>query len=171
MTKWWDTLVCLVGYHSWSQTPQHPHKSTRVHNTTTSPQIFSGPFHSQLPYTYTELKIRAIYHAQDLWKLAPSCKQLHLLCLPDPTKFTRYYLQRCKWGLRKKAETVLALPKAGQRDRRRRSWGWAWEGVSPSHRWGSGGPPPGKFCKKWSKMVASESIWEAGGDHLHSRHM
>ena len=28
------------------------------------------------------LKIRTICHARDLWKLAQSCKQLHLLCLP-----------------------------------------------------------------------------------------
>ena len=31
----------------------------------------------------TVLKIRTICHAQDLWKLAPSCKQLQLLCLLD----------------------------------------------------------------------------------------
>ena len=30
------------------------------------------------------LKIRAICHAWDLQKLAQSCKQLHLLCPPDP---------------------------------------------------------------------------------------
>ena len=29
------------------------------------------------------LKIRTIFHAWDLWKLAGSCKQLHLLCPPD----------------------------------------------------------------------------------------
>ena len=112
-----------------------------ITNTTTSPQIFSGPQHHNIPTNllwsisftvtiyiwvrswncgclvtwfcyqliakpgnktatvswpdpYTVLKIRTICHAQDLWKLAPACKQLHLLCLPDPTKFTRYYLTR-----------------------------------------------------------------------------
>ena len=29
------------------------------------------------------LKMRTIWHALDLWKLARSCKQLHWLCLPD----------------------------------------------------------------------------------------
>ena len=31
---------------------------------------------------YWVLKIRTIYHARDLWKLAQSYKQLHLLCPP-----------------------------------------------------------------------------------------
>ena len=30
------------------------------------------------------LKIRTICHAQDMWELARSCKQFHLLCLTDP---------------------------------------------------------------------------------------
>ena len=30
------------------------------------------------------LKIEAICHVRDLWKLARYCKQLHLLCQPDP---------------------------------------------------------------------------------------
>ena len=34
-------------------------------------------------HTCAVLKIRTICHARDLWKLAQSCKQLHLLCLPD----------------------------------------------------------------------------------------
>ena len=39
---------------------------------------------------YVVLKIRTICHAWDLWKLAQSCKQLHLLCPPArPVKFTR----------------------------------------------------------------------------------
>ena len=34
---------------------------------------------------YTVLIIRPICHAQDMWKIGmESCKQLHLLCLPDP---------------------------------------------------------------------------------------
>ena len=32
---------------------------------------------------YTVLKIQTICHARDLWKLAWSCKLLHLLCLPN----------------------------------------------------------------------------------------
>ena len=32
---------------------------------------------------HSVLKIRAICHAQDLWKSVWSCKELHLLCLPD----------------------------------------------------------------------------------------
>ena len=33
---------------------------------------------------YAVLKIQTICHTRDLWKLARSCKQLHLLCLPNP---------------------------------------------------------------------------------------
>ena len=32
---------------------------------------------------WSVVKIRTICHAQDLWKLTWSCKQLHVLCLPD----------------------------------------------------------------------------------------
>ena len=34
----------------------------------------------------TVLKIRTICHARDLWRLARSCKHLHLLCLADTCK-------------------------------------------------------------------------------------
>ena len=34
--------------------------------------------------TMTVLKMWTICHARDLWKLARSCKQLRLLCPPDP---------------------------------------------------------------------------------------
>ena len=37
--------------------------------------------------------------------------------------------------------------------------GWAWEGVSPSHWWGSGGPPPGNFCKNRSQIQQSGAFW------------
>ena len=37
-----------------------------------------------LDMTITALKIRAVYHARDLRKLAWYSKQLHLLCPPDP---------------------------------------------------------------------------------------
>ena len=33
---------------------------------------------------YVVLIIGTISHAWERWKLAGSCKQLHLLCLPDP---------------------------------------------------------------------------------------
>ena len=33
------------------------------------------------------IKIRTICHVRDLWKLARSCKQLRLLCSPDPWNF------------------------------------------------------------------------------------
>ena len=36
--------------------------------------------------------IRTICHAQDLWKLAWSCNQLHLLCPPDPWSLPRIAL-------------------------------------------------------------------------------
>ena len=39
--------------------------------------------HSCITHDDSSVKIRTICHAQDLWKLAWSCKQLHLLCLPD----------------------------------------------------------------------------------------
>ena len=35
-------------------------------------------------WTNQVLKIRTIFYVWDLWKLARSCKQLYLLCLPDP---------------------------------------------------------------------------------------
>ena len=35
-------------------------------------------------YNVLELKIRTTCHAPDLWKLALSCKMLHLQCLPNP---------------------------------------------------------------------------------------
>ena len=36
-------------------------------------------------YLYTAVfEIRTIWHARDLWKLARFCKQLYLLCPPDP---------------------------------------------------------------------------------------
>ena len=41
-------------------------------------------FHSDNLNTVSELKIRTIFHAQDLWKLARSCKQLRMLCPPNP---------------------------------------------------------------------------------------
>ena len=39
-----------------------------------------------VPYMSAVLKIRTVCHARDLRKLARSCKQLHLLCPPDPKK-------------------------------------------------------------------------------------
>ena len=48
--------------------------------------------------TYSEkynvvLKISIIGHARDLWKLTRSCKQLRLLCPPNPVKFTSYFFR------------------------------------------------------------------------------
>ena len=41
-----------------------------------------------------------------------------------------------------------------QNDAKRRR-GRLLEGDTPSHRWGSGGPPPGFFFEKWMQMVQS----------------
>ena len=42
------------------------------------------PLHCCSQYHIPVLKIRTICNARDLWKFASPCKQLHLLCLPNP---------------------------------------------------------------------------------------
>ena len=41
------------------------------------------------------LKIKTVYHARDLWKLAQSCKLIAFNMPIRPTNFTRYCLTQC----------------------------------------------------------------------------
>ena len=49
--------------------------------------------------TKAMLQIRTMCHACDLWKVIRSCKQLHLLCPPDPCNLPGTALHRSPWQL------------------------------------------------------------------------
>ena len=62
---------------------------------------------SVLIAAWSQLKIRTIWQAWDLWKLAQSCKQLHLLCpsdlwiIPGTALISRFH---SSWGALKSTE-------------------------------------------------------------------
>ena len=67
----------------WRPNSQILHRRDRSNSRVTETARPSGVLLS-IEFDIAELKYREIFYTRDLWKLAGSCKQLRLLCLPDP---------------------------------------------------------------------------------------